>query len=108
MSLADDVSDEEKWERFRTLEELQESIAAEINSGYLGKTVEVLFEERIRGRWKGRTTTNKLVFVESDKSLRGQSLPVELTWTGPWSMQGRLVEKQPASIPIEIIQSTIS
>ncbi len=106
--LVDDVSEEEKWERFRALEELQEGIATEINSGYLGKTVEVLFEEEIRGRWKGRTTTNKLVFVESDKSLRGQTLPVNLTWTGPWSMQGRLVEQQPASISIEMIQPSIS
>jgi tRNA-2-methylthio-N6-dimethylallyladenosine synthase len=106
--LTDDVSEGEKWDRFRALEELQESIAAEINGSYLGKIVEVLFEEQIRGRWKGRTTTNKLVFVESDKSLRGQSLPVELTWTGPWSMQGRQVEQQPASIPLELVQPPIS
>ncbi len=102
--LADDVSDEEKWERFRALEELQEQIATEINGRYLGKTVEVLFEEEVRGRWKGRTTTNKLVFVESDKSLQGQILPITLTWTGPWSMQGRLLERQPAPISIEMIQ----
>ncbi|MBE9475240.1 MAG: tRNA (N6-isopentenyl adenosine(37)-C2)-methylthiotransferase MiaB [Chloroflexi bacterium] len=102
--LADDVSDEEKWERFRALEKLQEQIATEINGRYLGKTVEVLFEEEVRGRWKGRTTTNKLVFVESDKSLQGQILPITLTWTGPWSMQGRLLERQPAPISIEMIQ----
>jgi tRNA-2-methylthio-N6-dimethylallyladenosine synthase len=102
--LVDDVSEEEKWERFRALEELQEQISTEINGRYLGKAVEVLFEEEVRGRWKGRTTTNKLVFVESDKSLRGQNLPVTLTWTGPWSMQGRLVEPQHAPISIEMIQ----
>jgi tRNA-2-methylthio-N6-dimethylallyladenosine synthase len=103
--LGDDVSEEEKWERFRALEELQEQISTEINQGYLGKTVEVLFEQEVRGRWKGRTPTNKLVFVESDKSLQGQILPITLTWTGPWSMQGRLVESQPAPISIEMIQS---
>ncbi len=101
--LVDDVSEEEKWERFRALEELQEQISTEINQGYLGKTVEVLFEQEVRGRWKGRTPTNKLVFVESDKSLQGQILPITLTWTGPWSMQGRLVESQPAPISIEMI-----
>ena len=90
--MADDVPDEEKWRRFRLLEELQESIAAEIHAGYLGKTVEVLFEEPVRGRWKGRTPTNKLVFVESSADLRGQILPVEITWTGAWSMQGRLIQ----------------
>ena len=63
--LVDDVPEAEKMRRFRLLEELQEAVAAEINARYLGETVEVLFEERVKGRWKGRTPTNKLVFVES-------------------------------------------
>jgi tRNA-2-methylthio-N6-dimethylallyladenosine synthase len=88
--MADDVPDEEKWRRFRLLEELQEQIAAEIHAAYLHHTVEVLFEEQVRGRWKGRTPTNKLVFVESERNLRGEVLPVQITWTGPWSMQGRI------------------
>ena len=69
---------------------MQEKIAAEINAGYLGKTVEVLFEEQVRGRWKGRTPTNKLVFLESAEDLRGKLLPVQITWTGAWSMQAAL------------------
>lgn len=92
--MPDDVPDAAKWERFRRLEELQESIAAEIHAAYLGRPVEVLFEEKVRGRWKGRTPTNKLVFVETQTDLRGQVLPVEVTWTGPWSMQGRLVQPE--------------
>ena len=47
-------------------------------------------EEKVKQRWRGRTPTNKLVFVESDQDLRGQLLPVTVTWTGPWSMQARL------------------
>jgi tRNA-2-methylthio-N6-dimethylallyladenosine synthase len=88
--MVDDVSDEEKWDRFRVLEELQESIAAEINGRYHSEIVEVLFEEKVRGRWRGRTPTNKLVFVESENNLRGRVLPANITWTGPWSMQGAL------------------
>jgi len=88
--MPDDVPEGAKWERFRAIETLQEGIAAEINARYLGETVEVLVEEQVRGRWKGRTATNKLVFVEADHDLRGQILPVSITWTGPWSMQGRL------------------
>ncbi len=88
--MVDDVSDEEKWDRFRKLEALQEGIATEINSRYDGEIVAVLFEDKVRGRWRGRTPTNKLVFVESNDNLRGQVLPARITWTGPWSMQGAL------------------
>ena len=51
--MRDDVPEEEKMRRFRLLEELQEGIAGEINARYLGETVEVLFEEKVHGRWQG-------------------------------------------------------
>lgn len=88
--MEDDVPDNEKWNRFRLIEELQEGIATEINQKYLGETVEVLFEGKNKGRWRGRTPTNKLVFVESEFDLLGTVQPVKITWTGPWSMQGSL------------------
>jgi tRNA-2-methylthio-N6-dimethylallyladenosine synthase len=85
--MEDNITDEEKMCRFRLLEDLQEEVVAEINKKYLGQTVEVLFEEKVKRRWKGRTPTNKLVFVETEDDLRGKLLPVTVTWTGPWSMQ---------------------
>jgi tRNA-2-methylthio-N6-dimethylallyladenosine synthase len=100
----DNVTDEEKMRRFRVLEELQEKIVAEINEKYLGQTVEVLFEDKVKNRWKGRTPTNKLVFVESDEDLKSKILPVIVTWTGPWSMQANLAgvrsQKQPELISL--------
>jgi tRNA-2-methylthio-N6-dimethylallyladenosine synthase len=87
----DDIPESEKMRRFRILEQQQERIASEIASRYLGESVEVLFEEKVRGRWKGRTTTNKLVFVEAERNLTGRVLSVQITWAGPWSMQGRLI-----------------
>ena len=89
--MEDNVTEEEKMRRFRMLEELQEEIVAGINKKYLGQSVEVLFEDKVKNRWKGRTPTNKLVFVESDEDLKGKILPVTVTWTGPWSMQANLV-----------------
>ena len=86
----DDVPEDEKMRRFRELEALQERVVGEINERYLGETVQVLFESVARGRWKGRTPTNKLVFVESEENLRGQVRDVNITWTGPWSMQAWL------------------
>ena len=95
--MVDDVPEEEKMRRLHMLDDLQEQIVGEINKKYLGQTVDVLFEENVKGRWKGRTPTNKLVFVQSEEDLRGKLLPVTVTWTGPWSMQANLV-KQPAEL----------
>jgi tRNA-2-methylthio-N6-dimethylallyladenosine synthase len=89
--MPDTVGEDEKWRRFRLIEELQEGIADDINRWYQDKTVEVLFEGLNKNRWRGRTPTNKLVFVESDQELLGKTRPVTITWTGPWSMQGRLL-----------------
>ncbi len=88
--LEDNVPEAEKMDRFRRLETLQEEIAAEINARLLGETVSVLFEEEKRGRWRGRTPTNKLVFVDSQEDLLGQERDVRINWTGPWSMVGSL------------------
>jgi tRNA-2-methylthio-N6-dimethylallyladenosine synthase len=104
--MPDDVPDEEKWRRFRALEEQQERIVGEINSRYLGETVGVLFEEEVRGRWKGRTPTNKLVFVESSRDLRGRLERVQLTWTGPWSMIGRLAGEPFQPLPVEVLSAS--
>ena len=88
--MEDNVPDAEKMRRFRLLESLQEEIAAEINSRLMDQSVPVLFEEKAKGRWRGRTRTNKLVFVESEEDLLGQERQVRITWTGPWSLIGEL------------------
>lgn len=90
-SLEDNVPEAEKWRRFRALELLQEAIVREIHAAYLHTTVEVLFEDKVKKRWRGRTPTNKLVFVETETNLRGKVLPVKIIRTGPWSMLGELV-----------------
>ena len=91
--MEDNVPDEEKMRRFRLLEALQEEISAEINARMMGQTVNVLFEEKSRGRWRGRTPNNKLVFIESPETLLGQERDVKITWTGPWSMIGTLASE---------------
>lgn len=103
----DNIPEEDKLRRLHMLDDLQEGIVAEINKKYLGETVEVLFEDQVKGRWRGRTPTNKIIFVESEDdpstgsghSLRGRIIPVTVTWTGPWSMQAVLL-KQPALISL--------
>jgi tRNA-2-methylthio-N6-dimethylallyladenosine synthase len=88
--MQDDVPEAEKMRRFRLLEEQQDGILSEINHHYLGRRVSVLFEEKVKTRWKGRTETNKLVFVESEVDLHGQVQEVKIMWAGPWSMIGEI------------------
>ncbi len=100
--MPDDVSDVEKKRRHRALESLQAGILAEINVRWLGQKLPVLVEERSKGRWRGRTPQNRLVFFEDAESLRGQVVDVEITWTGPWSLQGRLSQTAPVPLALSV------
>jgi tRNA-2-methylthio-N6-dimethylallyladenosine synthase len=97
-TMADDVPPQEKKRRLQAVMTLQEAIVADINRRLLGQRVEVLVEEKHKGKWKGRTRTNKLVFFEDDhpptayddRGWQGRLVDVTITWTGPWSMQAQL------------------
>ena len=109
-TMPDDVSPAEKKRRHAALDQLQAQVVAEINSKYLGHTVEVLVEDRVKGKWRGRTPQNKLVFFEdAAQDWFGKLAQVEITWTGPWSMQGRLPGRADAATPpAEIIPLRVS
>jgi tRNA-2-methylthio-N6-dimethylallyladenosine synthase len=106
--MEDDVPAAEKKRRLHLLDELQAEVVAEINAQYLGQTLEVLVEDQVKGKWRGRTPQNKLVFFEDEsREWRGQLAQVEILWTGPWSMQGRLPgQMAPAgpSLELDLIQ----
>ncbi|HOA22700.1 MAG: tRNA (N6-isopentenyl adenosine(37)-C2)-methylthiotransferase MiaB [Aggregatilineales bacterium] len=102
-TMEDDVPPEEKKRRLHLLDELQSQVMSEINARYLGQTVEVLVEDEHKGKWRGRTPQNKLVFFEADGDWRGKLVDVEITWTGPYSMQGRLPGSQPKALDSELI-----
>jgi tRNA-2-methylthio-N6-dimethylallyladenosine synthase len=87
----DDVPAEEKKRRFRLLEDLQERVAAEKNSGMLGKTVAVLVEGKHKGRWYGRTRTNRPVFFDDPPcDWIAKTAMVDITHTSAWSLQGKV------------------
>jgi tRNA-2-methylthio-N6-dimethylallyladenosine synthase len=88
-TMPDDVPPEEKERRRKAIEDLQECVVGEINARFLNQTVEVLVEGEHKGKWRGRTRTNKLVFFEDARTdWCGRLANVAITWTGPWSMQG--------------------
>jgi len=103
--MSDDVSDEEKRRRHYILESQHERISAELNRRWLHRTVEVLVEDRYKGKWRGRTPQNRLVFFEDERSLRGQLVDVFITWTGPWSMKGVAKDhaQQERKVPVDVI-----
>jgi tRNA-2-methylthio-N6-dimethylallyladenosine synthase len=85
----DDVPRETKKERLKKVEQLQASVAGEINSGYIGKEVEVLVEGNKKGKWYGRTESNKLVFFQDDADCSGQMVKVNIEKSSPWALQGK-------------------
>ena len=56
----------------------------------MGRTVEVLVEGRKKGKWWGRTRTDKLVFFTDTINRLGQLVNVRIESTSPWSLQGRI------------------
>jgi len=101
--MADDVSEDEKKARHEAIDAMQAEILAEINRRSLGQIVEVLVEEQHKGKWRGRTPQNKLVFFEAEGDWRGQLAQVQITWTSPWSMQARLPQPETSSDPVLLI-----
>ena len=99
----DDVPEDEKHRRLELLDEQQARIVAEINSRFLGQTIPVLVEDVHKGKWRGRTPHNKIVFFEDEGDWRGKVVDIQITWTGPWSMQGRLPTIEPVENPLVVI-----
>ncbi|MFC1900330.1 MiaB/RimO family radical SAM methylthiotransferase [Chloroflexota bacterium] len=88
--LDDDVPAEEKSRRLSEVEELQESIVTEKHARLLGETVEVLVEAKKKGKWQGRTRSDKLVFFSDSNDRLGQLVDIRIDKTGPWSLQGKI------------------
>ena len=106
--LTDDVSEAEKMRRYRVLDEQQAEIVGAINARTLGQTVEVLVETEHKGKWKGRTRTNKLMFFSAPGDWTGRLAQVTVTQTSPWSLQGTLAgapaDPAPAELPADLLQ----
>jgi tRNA-2-methylthio-N6-dimethylallyladenosine synthase len=89
------VSEDEKNARRIALEQTHERVASDLNAAYLDQTVEVLVEGESKGKWRGRSGSNKLVFFEHPDDWRGQLAQVRITRTSPWALQGTLAPAQP-------------
>ncbi len=88
--LEDNIPPQEKRRRLDKVEQLQESIAVEINQRLLGQVLEVLVEGKKEDKWQGRTRNGKLVFFRGEGDCRGQLVQIYIEKASPWSLQGRM------------------
>ncbi|HSH80040.1 MAG TPA: tRNA (N6-isopentenyl adenosine(37)-C2)-methylthiotransferase MiaB [Herpetosiphonaceae bacterium] len=82
------------------LERAQAAIQTEDNQRWLDETVEVLVEDKVKGKWRGRSRQNKLVYFADEGEWTGKLARVGVDHTGPWSLSGRLVQD-----PVEALAS---
>ena len=97
----DDVPPEVKQQRNVALLAIQETVSAEINSGYLGQTLRVLVEgpskkarvnttETSRAQLVGRTGGDSIVVFDGPASLAGQFADVQIIRTSALTLFGQL------------------
>ena len=87
-TMPDDIAAVQKERRRTEVEQLQHGIAAGINAGLIGKTVEVLVESAKKGKWQGRTRGDKLVFFPAEGDLTGQLVTVRIEKASAFALQG--------------------
>lgn len=85
---SDDVPDDVKKDRLKTIDSEQQTILSEINSTLMGETQEILVEGKKKGRWFGRNRNDKLVFFDDEKCKPGDMVDIEINETSPWFLQG--------------------
>jgi tRNA-2-methylthio-N6-dimethylallyladenosine synthase len=73
------------------LDRAQATISAELNAQFADQVVEVLVEDNVKGKWRGRNPQNRLVYFADDADWTGRVAQVQITHTGPWSLNGDLV-----------------
>ena len=92
-TMADQIPEDVKGERFRRLLDAQEPIAESINNLLIGKTVRVLCEGESKNnpdKLTGRNDGNKIVLFEGDKSLEGTFVNVKITGAAAFALYGEI------------------
>lgn len=91
----DPISTEVKKQWFNQLVKTLNDISLEKNTAYMGKVVDVLVEGKSKTdstKFSGRTSSNKLVNFSSNTNLEGKIVPIRITQTKTFSLDGELEE----------------
>lgn len=97
----DDVPPAEKLRRHQAVERLQEQIATKKKAALLHGVHQVLVDGHAKGRWRGRTRGNQLVFFDAPGTTGdwvGKLVDVRVTETHPWYVVGAPLPTPAASV----------
>ncbi len=87
----DDIPHEVKHARHQEIERLQEKVSLEYHQQRVGTREEILVDGYAKGRWRGRTRGNTLVFFDATGDWLGQTVEVEITSATTWYLLGEPV-----------------
>ncbi len=88
--MPDTVSRDEKKRRLRTVDDLQSRIQSEINADLVGQEFDILVDGETRGRLRGRTRGDKLVYITGGGPALGDTVRIGITAASPWSLEADL------------------
>lgn len=91
-SWEDDIPLQVKKERLKRLLEVQDEITQKMSKSYIGRVVDVLFEDfdEENGELLGRTRTFKMVKVKGDKSHLGNIVKIKITDAKMYELRGEM------------------
>jgi tRNA-2-methylthio-N6-dimethylallyladenosine synthase len=87
----DDIPHDVKHARHQAVERIQERVSLASHKRMIGKREEILVDGYAKGRWRGRTRGNTLVFFDATGDWLGQTVDVEITTATTWYVIGEPV-----------------
>ena len=92
----DDIPHEVKHARHQQIERVQERVSAAKLRALVGATREILVDGFAKGRWRGRTRGNQLVFFDAPGDWLGQFVEVRVASSMTWYVLGEPVSVRAA------------
>ncbi len=90
--IKDDISKKVKSERWHHLNDvILKNNSKKALDRFLGQTVNILVESQTDKKCVGRSEHFKIVEFESGRNILGEIVPVKITNSLPWSLEGELV-----------------
>ena len=95
-NMPDPYTKEQKQARFDRLLAVQNAISAQMQAAQVGKTYRILIdgEGDKPGRLTARSSHNRLIHLEGDKSLIGSFRDARITGSTTWSLSAQLIGEE--------------